>query len=107
MDKGFLTRTQLTVFILLLIGMASTPPVQNVSAQQPFIPVEAIDSNAYPLAVPTPSATPTPTAPGGPPLSLTISLLCFCFLLLLIGGVFVLGVIVRTRNRKEHVDDGL
>lgn len=100
-------RTQLTVFIFILIGMTSTLAARNVSAHPSIIPVEAIDSNAYLLATPAPFATPTPTAPGGPPLSLTISLLCFCFLLLLIGGVFVLGVIVRTRNRKDHVDEGL
>lgn len=94
-------RTRLTVFIFILIGMTSTLAVQNVSAHPSIVPVGAIDSNAYPLA------TPTPTAPSGPPLSLTISLLCFCFLLLLIGGVFVLGVIVRTRNRKDHVDERL
>jgi len=39
----------------------------------------------------------------GPPLSLTLSLVCFCGMLLLILGVFVLGVIVR-RDTSRNLD---
>lgn len=45
--------------------------------------------------------TETPTAPrGGPPLWLTLTLLAFCCLILLVLGVVVLGLIVRSQNKR-------
>ncbi|MDP1715540.1 MAG: hypothetical protein Q8L41_12420 [Anaerolineales bacterium] len=98
-------RTQLTFFTLLLLAIISTLAFQDVSAQPSFSPVEVRLSNANPLTTPVPAQLPAQPNPGGPPLSLTISMLCFCFMLLLIIGVFVLGVVVRNQNRKDHVDD--
>lgn len=43
----------------------------------------------------------------GPPLSLTISLLCFCGVLLLILGVFVLGIFARKDAGKTDTEDKL
>ncbi len=98
-------RTQLTILTLVLTGIISTLAFQSVSAQPSFIPVEARISNANLLAAPTPAQPPAQLNPGGPPLSLTISMLCFCFMLLLIIGVFVLGVVVRNQDHKDHVND--
>ena len=87
---------------------AAPRPVSAQATLQPtptwvptFVPV-----SGAPLAVtPTPFEIPTSSSAGGrngPPLSLTISLACFCTVLLLIVGVFVLGVIVR----REGVNSG-
>ena len=100
-------RTQLTILTLVLTGIISTLAFQSVSAQPSFIPLEARISNANLLATPTPARQPAQLNPGGPPLSLTISMLCFCFMLLLIIGVFVVGVVVRNQNSKDHMKDGL
>jgi hypothetical protein len=75
--------------------------IQPMPTQVPtFVPV-----SGAPLAItPTPFAIPASSADdsngprSGPPLSLTISLICFCGVLLLIIGVFVLGVLVRRGN---------
>ncbi len=78
---------------ILLIGIVSA----LAFAQPSFTQASA--------STPTPSIPiDQPANPGGPPLSLTISLLCFCLALLLIIGVFVLGVVVR---RKGSADDKL
>ena len=98
-------RTQLIILTLVLTGIISMLAIQGVSAQPSFIPVEARLSNANLLATPTPAQPPAQPSPDGPPLSLTISMLCFCFMLLLIIGVFILGVVVRNQDRKDHVDD--
>jgi hypothetical protein len=65
-----------------------------------FVPVSGV-----PLAVtPTPYMIPTSSfdgfesTPTGPPLSLTIALVCFCGVLLLIIGVFILGLVARRGN---------
>ena len=89
---------------------------RSVSAQptaQPtptFVPT-IIPISGAPLALQT-TPTPLPTSsfgvpptdapalPNRPPLVLTLILLGFCCLLLLVIGVIVLGVIVRSRNRK-------
>ncbi|MBI5841521.1 MAG: hypothetical protein HZB19_15620 [Chloroflexi bacterium] len=56
-----------------------------------------------PYAIPTSSfgddQSPSPTR-SGPPIALTLALLGFCCVLLVIIGVFVLGIIVRSQNRK-------
>jgi len=76
-----------------------------------FVPTIVPVSGA-PLAVtPTPYAVPT-SSPGGisplssgPPLGLSIALLGFCCLLLLIFGVIILGLVVRSQNVKRGKDD--
>lgn len=100
-------RTQLIILTLVLTGIISMLAFQGVSAQPSFIPVEARLSNANLLTTPTPAQPPAQPSPGGPPLSLTISMLCFCLMLLLIIGVFVVGVVVRNQNSKDHMKDGL
>ena len=56
-----------------------------------------------PYAIPTSSfgddQSPSPTR-SGPPIALTLALLGFCCVLRVIIGVFVLGIIVRSQNRK-------
>jgi hypothetical protein len=73
-----------------------------------FVPTIVPVSGA-PLAVtPTPYAVPTSSLGGtsplssGPSLSLTIALLGLCCLLLLIFGVIILGLVVRSRNMKKR-----
>jgi hypothetical protein len=66
-------------------------------------PLTTIQTTATP--VPTSSIGQQPTqVPGdvrtGPPLWLTLALLGFCCLFLLVIGVVVLGLIVRSQNRK-------
>lgn len=67
-----------------------------------YVPVAGIPIavTPTPYAIPTSSFGDSETQRAGPPLSLTIALLCFCLLLLLILGVFVLGMIVRRGNPK-------
>ncbi len=91
---------RIAIFVVLIIGFIST----LAFAQPPAISVDARTTNFYPLATPTPSVPAEQTTPSGPPLSLTLSMLCFCLVLLLIVGVFVLGIFVR---RKGGVDDKL
>ncbi|MBI5822658.1 MAG: hypothetical protein HZB18_01425 [Chloroflexi bacterium] len=82
--------------ILLLIGV--------ISALAFTAPPLSYASPSSVLSTSTPIPSMDQTTPGGPPLSLTISLLCFCLTFLLIIGVFVLGVVVR---RKGSSDDKL
>lgn len=72
-----------------------------------FVPTYIPISGA-PLAVtPTPYAIPTSSfegsenAPKGPPIGLTVALVCMCLVILLIFGVVILGVVVRTQNQKN------
>ena len=77
-----------------------------------FVPTIVPVSGA-PLAVtPTPYAIPTstvgdgqPSARTGPPLWMTLSLLGFCCVLMLIIGVFVIGMVVRSQNIKARKND--
>lgn len=55
-----------------------------------------------PYAVPTSSFTGADNQPKGPPIGLTIALVCICLVILLIFGVVILGVIVRTQNYKNQ-----
>jgi hypothetical protein len=90
------------------IGAAPRPvSAQATSRPTPtYIPTYIPVSGAPLAATPTPEIIPTSSSqnnsgtPGGPPLSLTIALACFCGLLLLIFGVFILGLIVRRGNMK-------
>ncbi len=75
-----------------------------------FVPTYAPVSGA-PLAVtPTPNVIPTSSfegsdnIPKGPPLALTIALVCICLVILLIFGVLILGLVVRTQNQKGGND---
>ena len=53
-----------------------------------------------PYAVPTSSFTGSESAPKGPPIALTIALVCTCLVILLIFGVLILGLFVRSQNQK-------
>lgn len=55
-----------------------------------------------PFAVPTSSFDNTGLPPSRPPLSLTLALICFCFVFLILIGVIVLGVVVRSSNAKKN-----
>jgi hypothetical protein len=77
-----------------------------------FVPTYVPISGA-PLAVtPTPYAVPTSSfegsenIPGGPPIWLTIALVCICLAILLIFGVVILGIVVRTQNQKSKNGGG-
>ncbi len=91
-------------------------PPQTVSTQptaQPtptyvptIVPISGapLANQISPTLIPTSSfnAQPTETTPtrGTPPLGLTLALLGFCCIFILIIGVIVLGVYVRTQNMK-------
>jgi hypothetical protein len=91
-------------------------PPQTVSTQptaQPtptyvptIVPISGapLANQIVPTLIPTSSfnGQPTETTPtrGTPPLGLTLALLGFCCIFLLIIGVIVLGVYVRTQNMK-------
>jgi hypothetical protein len=86
---------------------ASPRPVSAQSTAQPaptFVPTFVPVSGAPLAESPTPHAIPTSSfdgpqsVPTGPPLSLTIALICFCGVLLLIIGVFILGLVARRGN---------
>jgi hypothetical protein len=85
---------------------AAQPTAVAVPTQVPTI----VPVSGAPLAItPTPYAVPTSSTmggdtpssnTGGPPLVLTLAVIGFCLLLLLIVGVIVLGLIVRSQNKK-------
>ncbi|MFN8412836.1 MAG: peptidase MA family metallohydrolase [Anaerolineales bacterium] len=92
------------------IGAAPIPASAQATAQPTptFVPTYVPVSGA-PLAItPTPYVVPTssfdntglPT--NRPPLALTISLICFCLVFLVMIGVIVLGILVRTNNAKKN-----
>ncbi len=77
-----------------------------------FVPTYVPISGA-PLAVtPTPYAIPTSSfegsenTPKGPPIWLTIALVCICLVILIIFGVVILGLVVRTQNQKNKNGGG-
>lgn len=71
-----------------------------------IVPVSggSVNLQATPTPIPTSSSgglpTETPVTRSGPPRALTIMLLVFCCLTLLVIGVVVLGLVVRSQNRK-------
>jgi hypothetical protein len=65
----------------------------------------AVTATAF--AIPTSSfstAVPTSSTPGSPPLNLTVLLIVFCCLLLLILGVLLIGIFVRSQKSKGGSD---
>ena len=54
---------------------------------------------------PAPIYSPTPISTGGPPLSLTLTLLFTCCALGLVVGVLALGFILSVQKRKEEKKD--
>ncbi len=94
------------------VGAAPITASAQATAQPAatFVPTYMPVSGA-PLAItPTPYAVPTssfdnpvntPAKNSGPPLSLTIALACFCLVFLILIGVIVLGVMVRSSNAKK------
>lgn len=73
-----------------------------------IVPVggDSFAATPTPFVVPTSSfSTPDASAPQtssqGPPLLLTLALLGFCCLFLLIIGVVVIGIVVRSQNQKK------
>ncbi|MCE9644385.1 MAG: hypothetical protein K8S20_00175 [Chloroflexi bacterium] len=88
---------------------AAPRPVSALATSQPtptFVPTYVPVSGAplavtpTPYAVPTSSYTGVDTPPKGPPLGLTLALACVCLVILLIFGVVILGLVVRTQNQK-------
>ncbi|MBM3126614.1 MAG: hypothetical protein FJZ87_16340 [Chloroflexi bacterium] len=57
-----------------------------------------------PFVVPTSSFNESSSPISGPPLGLTLMLACLCLLILLIVGVFALGLIVRRQNAGKGRD---
>jgi hypothetical protein len=88
---------------------AAPRPVSAQATSQPtptYVPTYVPVSGAPLAMTPTPYAVPTSSfsgpenAPQVPPIWLTIALLCMCLVILIIFGVVVLGLIVRTQNQK-------
>ncbi|NOT05486.1 MAG: hypothetical protein HOP27_12890 [Anaerolineales bacterium] len=89
-------------------AVSAQPTAQPTATFVPTI----VPVSGSPLAVtPTPYAIPTSTINGNgggggvPPLWLTLSLLGICCVLILIIGVFVIGVVVRSQNIKARKND--
>jgi hypothetical protein len=89
-------------------AVSAQPTAQPTPTHVPTI----IPVSGAPLAVtPTPYAIPTSTindsggGTSGPPLWLTLSLLGICCVLILIIGVFVIGIVVRSQNIKARKND--
>jgi len=92
------------------VGAAPLAVLQATAQPTPTYVPTYIPIAGIPQAITaTPGAIPTSTTGGngsetgftGPPLMLTISLLCFCLVILLIFGVIILGVVVRSGNTKN------
>jgi len=68
-----------------------------------YVPVSGapLAVTSTPYAIPTSSFSGLENKPKGPPISLTIAMVCICGVLLLIFGVAILGIIVRTQNQKN------
>jgi hypothetical protein len=67
-----------------------------------YVPVSGIPLavTPTPYAVPTSSFTPSAPTSNGPFIALTVALVCICLVILLIFGVVILGVILRSQNQK-------
>jgi hypothetical protein len=67
-----------------------------------YVPVSGVPLavTPTPYAIPTSSFTGAENAPKGPPLGLTIALICTCGFILIVFGVLILGLVVRTQNKK-------
>lgn len=88
-------------------AVSAQPTAQPTATFVPTI----VPVSGSPLAVtPTPYAIPTSTINDnggsfGPPLWLTLSLLGFCCVFMLVIGVFVIGIVVRSQNMKARKND--
>lgn len=75
-----------------------------------FVPTYVPVSGAQLAVTPTPNVIPTSSfegsepLPSGPPIGLTIALVCTCLVILLVFGVLILGVVVRSQNQKGGKD---
>jgi len=69
-----------------------------------YIPISGAPLAVTPTlyAVPTSSFTGSDNAPKGPPIWLTITLVCTCLVILIILGVAILGLVVRSQNQKSQ-----
>lgn len=96
------------------IGAQPRSTSANATAQPTptYVPT-IIPISGAPLMNQVGTPTPIPTSSsgdeitstsGGPPLTLTLTLLGFCCLFLLLIGVFILGIFVRRDNRKGGKD---
>jgi hypothetical protein len=83
----------------LLIAQATAQPTPTYVPT--YIPIEGIPQaiTATPGAIPSSSSNPEPEN-NRPPLVLTIALVCFCLVFLLIIGVVVLMVVLRSGNKR-------
>lgn len=86
-----------------------TASAQSTSQPAPtfvptYVPVSGspLAVTLTPYTIPTSSFTGMDNTPKGPPIGLTILLVCICGILLLIFGVLILGLIVRTQNQNEQ-----
>jgi hypothetical protein len=86
---------------------AIQPTPQSTPTWVPtFVPIAggSLVITPTPFVVPTSSFDESSSPESGPPLALTFMLACFCFLILLIFGVFALGLIVRRENAGRGRD---
>jgi hypothetical protein len=87
------------------LSVSSQATVQPTATFVPtYVPVSGapLAITPTPFAVPTSSFDTTGLPPSRPPLSLTIALICFCLVFLILIGVIVLSVVVRSGNAKKN-----
>ena len=67
-----------------------------------YVPISGapLATTPTPYAIPTSSFTNPAPAAKGPPLVLTLVLVCTCGVMLLLFGIVILGIVVRTQNQK-------
>ena len=90
------------------IGAPPRPVSASATAQPtPSLVPTIVPISGAPLAItPTPLSIPTSSTNGGsdtsgaPPLGLTLALLGFCCLIVLVVGVFVIGLVVTSQKRN-------
>ena len=86
------------IFIPIFIILALCTQQINAFAKSQY-PVDTNAELIQQVATPTPSLA--EQTPGRPPLSLTLALLGMCCIFGLVIGVFILGFVVRSGNKKE------
>ncbi len=71
-----------------------------------YVPVSGVPlaMTPTPYAIPTSSFEGSENTPKGPPLGLTLALVCICLFILLVLGVLILGLVVRSQNQKGGRD---
>lgn len=85
------------IFAALFIFLVLFTQQMTVHAK----PQYSTSANGSQPQVSTPAPDALEQTRGRPPLSLTLALLGMCCVLGLVVGVFVLGFVVRTGNKKE------